>query len=192
MPSRASTDQASRTLARLLRRALLDLGHDVTIVKAFRNVWVPARIMADVATGLLPAPVAAELRLHRYTMQRNTKIRPLLDANVHVLSDRGPASAIWRLKQQRREDLVPQVTETMKDIDLHVVLHCAVERCLGRILDERPVTQVEKGFVVYEDDTQTHAAFRRCHTRYYELLDEILNEQYTLAVDANRALHRKS
>ena len=174
------------TLAHLLRRALLDLGHDVAIVKAFRNVWVPDRIMTEVATGLLPDPVAAELRLHRYAMQRNAKIRPLLDANVHVLSDRGPASAIWRLEQQRREDLVPQVTETMKDVDLHVVLHCAAERCLGRILDERPITQVETGFVACEDDAQTQAAFQRCHTRYYELLNEILHEQHTLAIDANR------
>lgn len=175
------------TLIKKLRENLICQGYDFTVVKAFLNLWVPEPVMADVVMGLLPDEIAAQLRLHRYLMQRQSTINPYIEGGVNVLSDRGPASAIWRLIQQGREDLVPLVQGTLQGISMHVVINCSAKTCFNRILKTRYPTRAETNFLPNNNARETENAFMQNHSNYYETVNRVLNGHPTVWIDGEKS-----
>ena len=164
------------TLIKQLAKILRDQSYDFTVVKSYPGTWIPEDVMADVVMGFLPNHIAADLRLHRYLLQMDAIIKPYIMANVNVLSDRGPASTIWRLRQLKRDDLASRVLDTLKEFSMHLVLRCDAETCWERIAKTRPPSRIETNFITYGSQIKKEA-FIQAHDCYYELVENILKKK---------------
>jgi len=154
------------TLVRRVNAELLRLGYDTIAVKSFAGNWVPKETMGEVVMSNLPYSAAAQLRLHRYLMQYSTVVQPSLKAGLHVMSDRGPISAIWRLERKGRQDLVCQAEPILSDVALYILVETSAEICLQRITRTRRLTRVETGLRFCEGE-RAKDEFVSSHESYY-------------------------